>query len=290
MTHNVPELFDRDAFTNKLAQSSNKIPHYKHAIKSAQATLFSLFDENVSIELLIKARSHFIDTLMIHAWRSFFISDTNEDIALIAVGGYGRAELHPYSDVDILILLKHDNVETYKDSLECFITFLWDIGIEIGSSVRTLQQCIEESAKDITIATNIVESRLITGPESLFQLLDISTGPDKIWPSPQFFKQKWLEQIQRHSKYHNTAYNLEPNIKEGPGGLRDLQMIGWVTKRHFGDNNLKDLVHRGFLTETEYADLQTSQSFLWKIRFALHKIAGRREDRLLFEHQRTIAS
>ena len=286
---NAPELFDSNNFKNQLAQSSNKIPIFKHAIKYAQETLFALFDNNTPIDQLIRARSQFVDTLMIQAWKAFFSTDANSDIALIAVGGYGRAELHPYSDVDILILLEHDNVDLYKDALEGFITFLWDIGIEIGSSVRTLQECIDESAKDITIATNIVESRLITGSESLFNLLNTSTGPDKIWPSPLFFKQKWQEQIQRHLKNHDTAYNLEPNIKEGPGGLRDIQMIGWVTKRHFGDSCLKDLVYRGFLTEAELSDLQSSQAFLWKVRFALHKITGRREDRLLFEHQRTIA-
>lgn len=288
MNNNVPELFDNKAFKNELAQSRNSIPLYKNAIKSAQSKLFELFEKNTPIEQLIKARSHFVDTILIHAWDTYF-PNTNNDIALIAVGGYGRAELHPYSDVDILILLEQDNVENYKNELENFITFLWDIGLEIGSSVRTLQECIDESAKDITIATNIVESRLITGPSTLFDSLSKSTGPDKIWPSSEFFKQKWQEQIQRHLKNHDTAYNLEPNIKESPGGLRDLQMIGWVTKRHFGDNCLKDLVHRGFLTEAEFTDLQTSQAFLWKVRFALHMVTGRREDRLLFEHQRVIA-
>jgi len=285
-----PELFDNKTFSHELTQTKNIIPLYKNTIKAAQEKLFSLFDENAPIEQLIKARSHFVDQLMIHAWQSHFSATGNNDIALIAVGGYGRAELHPYSDVDILILLEHDNMDIYKDQLESFITFLWDIGIEIGSSVRTLQECITETANDITIATNIVESRLITGPTALFEWLNTSTGPDKIWPSPAFFKQKWTEQIQRHAKNHDTAYNLEPNVKEGPGGLRDLQMIGWVTKRHFGDNCLKDLVHRGFLTEAEYVALQTSQAFLWKVRFALHKLTGRREDRLLFEHQRIIAS
>ncbi len=288
MNNNVPELFDNTVFKNELAQSRNSIPLYKNAIKSAQSKLFELFEKNTPIEQLIKARSHFVDTILIHAWDTYF-PNTNNDIALIAVGGYGRAELHPYSDVDILILLEQDNIENYKNELENFITFLWDIGLEIGSSVRTLQECIEESAKDITIATNIVESRLITGPSDLFDSLSKSTGPDKIWPSSEFFKQKWQEQIQRHLKNHDTAYNLEPNIKESPGGLRDLQMIGWVTKRHFGDNCLKDLVHRGFLTEAEFSDLQTSQAFLWKVRFALHMVTGRREDRLLFEHQRVIA-
>jgi len=285
----LPELYDNTVFLNELAKSNKHIALYKKTINAAQEKLFRLFDDGAPIESLIKARSHFVDQLLTHAWQSYF-PETHKDIALIAVGGYGRAELHPYSDVDILILLEHENVESYKDQLEGFITFLWDIGIEIGSSVRTLEQCIEESANDITIATNIVESRLVTGSESLFALLSTSTGPDKIWPSPEFFKQKWHEQKQRHLKNHDTAYNLEPNIKEGPGGLRDLQMIGWITKRHFGDSCLKDLVGREFLIDSEYQDLLASQAFLWKVRFALHKLTGRREDRLLFEHQRNIAA
>ena len=289
MTSSLPDLFDKDAFEKDLLQVSNSIPIYKNAINNAQQSLITLFEKDFPVDKLIRSRSHFVDTLLIRAWQTYFVTKT-DDIALIAVGGYGRAELHPYSDVDILILLEHDNIEDYKDSLESFITFLWDIGLEIGSSVRTLQECIDESAKDITIATNIVESRLIFGSDSLFKKLDDSTGPEHIWPSREFFKEKWREQKQRHLKNHDTAYNLEPNIKESPGGLRDLQMIGWVTKRHFGDNHLKDLVKRNFLTQAEYNDLQVSQAFLWKVRFALHITTGRREDRLLFEHQRTIAN
>jgi [protein-PII] uridylyltransferase len=116
-----------------------------------------------------------------------------------------------------------------------------------------------------------------------------AVGPSNIWPSPRFFQAKLLEQTARHHKYHDTAYNLEPNIKEGPGGLRDIQIIAWVAKRHFGDKDLDELVEHGFLTLTEYQALAEGQEFLWRIRFALHSMTGRREDRLLFDYQRTLA-
>jgi len=283
------QLIDMALLNEELAQSNGCIPIYKNAINSAQEKLFELFNDGVAVEELLHTRSQFVDKLLKNVWQNNFDEQQSSEIALIAVGGYGRGELHPYSDIDILLLIEEGTLSKNKDALEMFITQLWDIGLEIGSSVRTLKECAEVAADDITIATNIVESRYITGAESLFSDLNDSTQPDKIWPSKRFFKQKWDEQKQRHLKNHDTAYNLEPNIKEGPGGLRDIQMIGWVTKRHFGDNCLKDLVTRDFLTDAELTDLESAQSFLWKVRFALHYICGRREDRLLFEHQRKIA-
>ena len=167
-------------------------------------------------------------------------------------GGYGRGELHPGSDIDLLILLRNSDHVRYQERLEQFLVFLWDIGLEVGHSVRSLQECEDEASRDITIATNLMESRPLAGSHSLFEAMRDATGPQRIWPSRRFFEAKWQEQIARHHKYHDTAYNLEPNVKEGPGGLRDSQMIGWVAKRHFGATTLHDLVGHGFLTESEY--------------------------------------
>ncbi|MDH3354446.1 MAG: [protein-PII] uridylyltransferase, partial [Chromatiales bacterium] len=136
---------------------------------------------------------------------------------------------------------------------------------------------------------NLMESRLLSGSENLYQQMRSATGPDKIWPSTLFFAAKLEEQQNRHAKFNDTAYNLEPNIKEGPGGLRDIQNIGWVAKRHFGAERLADLVTYNFLTEEEYQLLHEGEQFLWRVRFGLHSIAGRREDRLLFDHQRSLA-
>ncbi len=229
-----------------------------------------------------------MDQLLIQAWRRHF-GCSQTDAALAAVGGYGRGELHPGSDIDLMVLLRGEDHERYRSHIESFLAFLWDIGLEVGHSVRSVQDCVVQGEQDITVATNLMESRLLDGPRDLFEAMRVAVGPARIWPSRQFFEAKWREQVARHRKFHDTSYNLEPHIKEGPGGLRDIQMIGWVAKRHFGAETLHDLVQHGFLTESEYQTLIDGQNFLWQIRFALHTLTGRREDRLLFDYQRTLA-
>lgn len=281
------ELFDENAFDAALSEKKNPVSVFKKALAQSTEVLIERFKAGRAATELVYARSNVVDEVLKKAWLHFFPADA-DDIALIAVGGYGRGELHPASDVDVQILLK-DNAHSYNDKLSEFITFLWDIGLEIGHSVRTLKECVKEAKADITVATNLQEGRLLIGPEILFNQQRELCGPDKIWPSKDFFQAKLDEQIRRHQKYHDTAYNLEPNIKESPGGLRDIQVIGWVAKRHFGADTLKELVKHDFLTEDEYQDLHEGQAFLWRIRFGLHVLCGRREDRLLFDHQRTLA-
>jgi [protein-PII] uridylyltransferase len=212
-----------------------------------------------------------------------------KDVALIAVGGYGRGELHPCSDIDVLILLPKSEMNGGHEGIERFLTFLWDIGLEVGHSVRTIDDCQRESAADVSVATTLIEARLLCGPDYLFQAMKRALGQDNVWSSKAFFEAKVAEQLARHHRHHDTAYNLEPNVKTSPGGLRDIQTIGWVAKRHFGAETLDELVEHGFLTANELRKLRTAQAFLWKVRFALHVITGRREDRLLFDHQSRIA-
>ncbi|MCK4864921.1 MAG: [protein-PII] uridylyltransferase [Gammaproteobacteria bacterium] len=283
------ELFDEEHFEAELKDpsNSNTLPLFKETLSNATEVLKQRFKAGRAATELVQARSNIVDAVLTKAWLQYFEEDAT-DIALLAVGGYGRGELHPASDVDVQILLKDDE-EHHNDALGQFITFLWDIGLEIGHSVRTLDECVAEATADITVATNLQEGRLLYGPEELFNKQRELCAPDKIWPSKDFFQAKLDEQITRHQKYHDTAYNLEPNIKESPGGLRDIQVIGWVAKRHFGVDTLKDLINDEFLTEQEYKSLHEGQAFLWKVRFGLHVIAGRREDRLLFDHQRELA-
>lgn len=271
---------------------------FRTALRASRQQLKERFLNGDPVSELVHGHAHVIDQLLHRVWQRLVIAPfghfsaqniTPNDIVLIAVGGYGRGELHPGSDIDLLILLQNDNHAHYQARLEQFLMFLWDMGLEVGHSVRSLEECITEAAGDITIATNLMESRLLAGPHALHEILRSATGAARIWPSRQFFKAKWQEQIARHTKYHDTAYNLEPNVKEGPGGLRDIQMIGWVAKRHFGATTLHDLVTHSFLTEAEYEALMAGQRFLWQVRFALHILTGRREDRLLFDHQQTIA-
>ena len=281
------ELFDEKHFESELQKQENTLPLFKETLQNATDVLKQRFKAGRAATELVHARSNVVDAVLIKAWLQYFSEDAT-DIALLAVGGYGRGELHPASDVDVQILLKNDE-EHHNEALGQFITFLWDIGLEIGHSVRTLDECVAEATADITVATNLQESRLLFGPAELFDKQRELCAPDKIWPSKDFFQAKLDEQITRHQKYHDTAYNLEPNIKESPGGLRDIQVIGWVAKRHFGVDTLKDLIKDEFLTEQEYQSLHEGQAFLWKVRFGLHVIAGRREDRLLFDHQRELA-
>ena len=210
--------------------------------------------------------------------------------ALVAVGGFGRGELHPHSDVDLLVLLKSDATrKSLRPAIESLVTLLWDAGFYLGHSVRTVKECRQESAADVTTATSLMEARLLSGDRKLFTRMRDATGPKKVWSGTDFFRAKYDEQVQRHQQFHETAFNLEPNIKEGPGGLRDIQMIGWVAKRQFGAQTLHGLVEHGFLTESEHRHLIQGQRFLWRVRFALHLLSGRAEDRLLFDHQRRIA-
>ena len=281
------ELFDEKYFESELQKQENILTLFKATLKNATNVLTQRFKAGRAATELVHARSNVVDAVLIKAWLQYFPKDAT-DITLLAVGGYGRGELHPASDVDVQILLENDE-EHHNEALSEFITFLWDIGLEIGHSVRTLKECVTEATADITVATNLQEGRLLIGPEKLFDKQRELCAPNKIWPSKDFFQAKLDEQIARHQKYHDTAYNLEPNIKESPGGLRDIQVIGWVAKRHFGVDTLKDLIKDEFLTEQEYQSIHEGQAFLWKVRFGLHVISGRREDRLLFDHQRELA-
>ncbi|KAF1051436.1 MAG: Bifunctional uridylyltransferase/uridylyl-removing enzyme [Stenotrophomonas maltophilia] len=284
-----PELFDRGQFQAELALKSSPIAAFKKAIRRANEVLDARFNSGRDIRRLIEDRAWFVDQILQQAWQRFDWSE-DADIALVAVGGYGRGELHPHSDIDILILLDSEDQEVFRAPIEGFLTLLWDIGLEVGQSVRSVAQCAEEAGADLTVVTNLMECRTISGPDGLRQRMLEATAPNRMWPSGQFFLAKRKEQIHRHTKYNDTEYNLEPNVKGSPGGLRDIQTILWVARRHFGSLNLHALVKEGFLVESESSVLASCQEFLWKVRYALHMLAGRAEDRLLFDHQRSIAA
>jgi len=262
------------------------LPVCREFLKTAHQELARQFQCGTDIEELIHARGWLIDQVLNRCWDRILAGFNG---ALVAVGGYGRNELLPGSDIDIMLLLAEAEDQSTKEKIEAFLMLLWDIGLEVGHSVRTLDDCHEQAEADITVATNLMEARLIIGSDDLFQSMRKRVGPDQVWPSRDFFTAKLREQENRYHRFNDAVYNLEPNIKEGPGGLRDAQMIGWVVKRHLGSNSLEDLVARGFITDDEYQTLMDGQRFLWKVRFGLHHITQRREDRLLFDHQRTLA-
>lgn len=277
--------FDQETFLQTLKSTQKRLPLFKESITSVTEFLHQQFDQGTNIRQLIWARAEFIDQLLQCAWQLY---DWGDDISLNAVGGYGRGELHPHSDIDILILLREDNVQHYEEQISGFVTLLWDMKLDIGHSVRTISECVNEADKDITIATNLMESRVLTGPKD--NLRETTNQVEaQSWPSKEFFRAKWDEQINRHSKHGHSEYNLEPNVKSSPGGLRDIQMIGWIAKRHFNASKMEDLVEQGFLLKRELTSLHDGMDFLWRVRYALHMITGREEDRLLFDHQRTLA-
>ena len=286
--HIQAEIFDVEQFDTALKNNNSAISTYRTALDEAQKKLDEHFIKGTHIRHLVCGRAWLMDEILSHAWSQMEWSK-KPLICLIAVGGYGRGELHPHSDIDLLILYNGTGVKKHHENIEKLLTFLWDIGLKVGHSVRSVRQCREEAKADITVATSLMESRTIAGSDKLLDLMSKKVAPNKIWPSHTFFEAKREEQINRHKKFNDTEYNLEPNVKGSPGGLRDIQMIGWVAKRHFGGDSLKDLVSHHFLTATELDLVSEGQDFLWKIRYGLHMLAGRAEDRLLFDHQSSLA-
>ncbi len=281
----APALFDPATIEAGLA-ANDAISCCKTALANAREYLNQQFNDGADVGKLIRQRAGVMDGLLGALWAHQAWDDAK--LALCAVGGYGRGELHPNSDVDILILLGEG--EAQEDRVAAFLTLLWDIGLDVGHSVRTVQECAESAEEDITILTNLMEARVIRGEANLLEQVHQCIAPDKMWPSPAFFRAKLDEQQNRHTKFADTEYNLEPNVKSSPGGLRDLQTIGWIAERHFGVRSLQELQDEEFLNPEEREILARGRDFMWRVRWALHMTTGREEDRLLFDHQRTLAA
>jgi [protein-PII] uridylyltransferase len=263
------------------------IAFFREGLKQGQLYLQQQFEDGADIVELVHQRAYFVDEVINQLWSQHIPKES--PMALLAVGGYGRGELHPYSDIDLLVLLDNSVSAQPPESLSQFLTQLWDIGLEIGHSVRTIAECRQQAEQDITIATNLLETRFICGEDSLFDGLQQLTVTNKTWDEKQFYQNKLAEQKQRHLKYNDTANNLEPNLKESPGGLRDLQVISWIAQQHFSVTDLKGLYNKGFLESNEYDILDQAQRFLWRVRFVLHMLAGRKQEKLMIDFQREIA-
>lgn len=282
-------VFKSTEFEKSLKTETNPLPAFQNALEHGQHVIRAdHFNQGDPVQTVVM-HAWLVDQLLTQAWDLHRAQFTDlKDIALVAVGGYGRGELHPASDIDLMILMDRQTDEI-KRFIETFIQFLWDMGLEVGHSTRSIQDCVREAKADITVATNLMESRLLTVDTALFNRMKQATDAPKLWPSKKFFSAKLKEQLSRHIRYGDTAYNLEPNIKEGPGGLRDIQMILWVAQRHFHSRSLGALVEYNFLGEEEYKLLVEGRNFLWKVRNSLHYMAGRREDRLLFDYQNKLS-
>lgn len=256
--------------------------------RRARADVVRRFEAGAPARELVRALAAGIDAVLVQAWRRAALDGA--PAALVAVGGYGRGELHPASDIDVLVLTGERPRPELLEAVQGFVAGLWDLGLDVGHSVRSPGECAEQARGDVGVATSLLESRLLAGDPSLLARMRREATGQAVWSSRAFLEAKLDEQRQRHRHFDGTAYKVEPNVKESPGGLRDLQLVAWVTMHHFGVRSLDELVERGFLEADEHEALVAGRDFLWQVRFALHVDAGEREDRLLFDNQRALAA
>jgi len=256
----------------------------KQQLKADRQVVIAAFQADGKPEKLLRSLRHSVDGVLARAWQE---AGLPPGTALVGVGGYGRGELFPYSDVDLLILLQQSPDAATQEKLEELVQLLWDLGLEIGHSIRTVEECMVESKADITVQTSLLEARLVCGNADLFAQLQ--QRYEAAMDPQAFFQAKTAEMRQRHAKYEDTAFSLEPNCKESPGGLRDLQVILWVAKAAGLANSWRTLATGGLITLTEARQLMEKERAFKDIRVRLHLHAGRREDRLVFDVQTAIA-
>ena len=259
----------------------------RQRIAAHTAQLEERYWQRADVVDLIASRTALFDDLL-REYFTFYFSSGESPVCLLAVGGFGRAELFPGSDIDICLLVR--DAEPLKEAIEHFIRDLFDLQVEIGYSVRTPEECVIQAKADITIATALFERRILAGDEALAEELVSRLGPGVLWPGDEFFRAKRDEQVKRHERFDNVDYGLEPNIKSSPGGLRDYHTAIWVCQRQFGTSSPAALVDLGVLTPEERDWLVEGRRFLWWVRFGLHLLAKRKEDRLQFQLQRELAT
>ncbi|MBK5915687.1 [protein-PII] uridylyltransferase [Rhodocyclus purpureus] len=257
---------------------------HRTRLRDAQQALIDRYRADSDSRRLLQRRCRLIDEVL----RELFAeSGLPTSVALVAVGGYGRGELYPASDIDLLLLLPQVPDDELKERIESLIASFWDVGLDIGHSVRTVDECLSEAAGDVTIQTALIEARLLTGSKPLFatfsarfrEQLDLAA----------FFRAKRLEQEERHQRFQGTPFSLEPNCKESPGGLRDLHMILWIAQAAGYGDRWRALERHGLITREEERRLERCEGFLRQLRVRLHLLLGRREDRLLFDYQTALA-
>lgn len=284
----------------------------RRALAESDAALARRFDTGEDIDRLLLARARAMDALVRDCWRRCLPEACSADgrghaagdggqasgaaaapfaaPALFAVGGYGRGELFPQSDVDLLVIADGDAQARCGDALSRFFALLWDAGAPVGQAVRSLAQNAAIAAEDVTVLTAQLESRLLAGPREALDALAGSIAPERLWPAREFFEAKREEQRRRHARFGDTSDNLEPNLKDGPGGLRDLHNLAWLAMRVSGARDLESLNALGQLGPDEFGTLERERRALSRLRFGLHLVAGKREERLRFDYQKALAA
>ena len=256
-------------------------------LAQADARLTKRFDAGEIVDKLVALRARAVDELILDAWQRCIPADAG--LALFAIGGYGRGELFPHSDIDLLVLADDAAQVAQHAALARFLALLWDAGLQASQAVRSPAQCTEACA-DQTVLTALIEARPLVAWEEEAASLREAVAPDRVWSPRAFLETKVAEQRQRHARFGDTSDNLEPNIKDGPGGLRDLHMLGWLALRSFGVRDLEALVGLGHLGPDEAIALERERRVLCRLRYGLHLVAGRREERLRFDYQKLLAA
>ena len=256
----------------------------KEIVRKFNEHLTKQFYYGTDILTLTNRRCLFIDLLLKRLYKQFNLEEY-PDLAIVAVGGYGREELHPFTDIDLLILSENTLCDECASRISSFITLLWDCKLDVGHAVRTIDECITDGKADLTIATNLLDARLVHGSQQTFDKLQSRLSDRDYWPIEQFFLSKVQEQEDRHNVYRDTMYSLEPDLKQIPGGMRDIHTIFWIAKKYLGIKELDELTGFGYLTRTELLELKECEYFLWKVRFTLQNYIQRNDNRLTFDRQ-----
>jgi len=260
----------------------------RQALAETDAALAARFDAEEDVARLVAVRATAADALVRDAWKRCIADDAR--LSLFAVGGYGRGEVFPQSDIDLLVLADHIAQAAHSEALAQLFALLWDAGLPVGHAVRSVEECTQACRADITVLTALMEARpLVADAAAVVQLAD-AISPTHAWPAQEYFIAKRDEQRARHARFGDTADNLEPNLKEGPGGLRDLQTLRWMAIRVLGTDDFESLVALGQFGADEYATLRRENHALSRLRFGLHLVAGKREERLRFDHQKNLAA
>jgi [protein-PII] uridylyltransferase len=287
----VSSIAPAESLASRLAQAGNDAvwrDQAKAALLEHRSELQKIFSAGESVERLIGKHCALIDTLVASAWQRCI--SAGDSLSLLATGGYGRGELYPASDIDLLVLAEPKVQKKCEPAMARFFAMLWDAGLATGHAVRSVDECVEAAREDIATLTSMMELRTLAGADAGRAALVTALSAKKLWPPQKYFESKREEQRARHARYNDTADNLEPNLKEGPGGLRDLHTVTWMAMRLYGVPGLRALVPLGLLGEVECSSLEQKWADLAKLRFGLHLVANRREERLLFDHQKTLAT
>lgn len=250
--------------------------------------LVSFFKQGFAVASLLEYRTFYIDQMLMQLFKHFKL-DKADDVTLIAVGGYGRAELFLRSDIDLLVASVEQPTEEIQENISSFISHLWDLKLDIGSSVRTIEQTLQNVNADLTICTNMLETRFLCGNIHVYNDLLTTIKNDSTWNTKRFFHAKVAEELDRHHAYKDTSYALEPDIKHNPGGIRDIHVMQWIANFHFQAKTPEDMLVLDFLSKEEYEELIESREVLYQVRYALHITRFKDDNRLSLDCQPSVA-